>query len=123
MPVSMDLGTCLRLDLLLGSAKGCLGSTCISLCGWKVYYSLQPRYSRVWRATSQWVHPVLFIWKQVLKRTYGRQTLGVRSSVATIRVSEKQIGFRGGIDDGPRGVFWDLMGRRPGSKLMIVYLH
>ena len=25
----------MRLDLLPGSAKGCPGSTCISLCGWK----------------------------------------------------------------------------------------
>ena len=25
----------MRLDLLLGSAKGRLGSMCISLCGWK----------------------------------------------------------------------------------------
>ena len=33
--VSVDIGTYMRLDLLLGSAKGCLGSTCISLCGWK----------------------------------------------------------------------------------------
>ena len=32
---SMDVGTYMRLDLLLGSAKGCPGSTCISLCGWK----------------------------------------------------------------------------------------
>ena len=33
--VSVDIGTYMRLDLLLGSARGCLGSTCISLCGWK----------------------------------------------------------------------------------------
>ena len=33
--VSVDIGTYMRLDLLLGSAKGCLGSTCISLCGGK----------------------------------------------------------------------------------------
>ena len=33
--VFVDIGTYMRLDLLLGSAKGCLGSTCISLCGWK----------------------------------------------------------------------------------------
>ena len=33
--VSVDFGTYMRLDLLLGSAKGCLGSTCTSLCGWK----------------------------------------------------------------------------------------
>ena len=33
--VSVDIGTYMQLDLLLGSAKGCLGSTCISLCGWK----------------------------------------------------------------------------------------
>ena len=32
--VFVDIGTYMRLDLLLGSAKGCLGSTCISLCGW-----------------------------------------------------------------------------------------
>ena len=33
--ISVDIGTYMRLNLLLGSAKGCLGSTCISLCGWK----------------------------------------------------------------------------------------
>ena len=36
----------MRLDPLLGSAKGCLGSTCISLCGWKgVILSLSLRYT------------------------------------------------------------------------------
>ena len=41
--VSVDIGTYMRLDLLLGSAKGCLGSTCISLCGWKaLILSLSP---------------------------------------------------------------------------------
>ena len=33
--ISVDIGTYMRLDLLLGSAKGCPGSTCISLSGWK----------------------------------------------------------------------------------------
>ena len=33
--VSVEFRTYLRLDLLPGSARGCLGSTCISLCGWK----------------------------------------------------------------------------------------
>ena len=34
-------GTHMRLDMLLGSARGCPGSTCISLCGWNgVLYSL-----------------------------------------------------------------------------------
>ena len=32
---SRGSGTILRLDVILGSAQGCLGSTCISLCGWK----------------------------------------------------------------------------------------
>ena len=51
--VSVDIGTYMRLDLLLGSAKGCPGSTCISLCGWKgVKLSLSalsgaPEYPRV----------------------------------------------------------------------------
>ena len=31
---SVKIGTCMRLNLFVGSAKGCLGSTCISLCGW-----------------------------------------------------------------------------------------
>ena len=40
--VSMDIGTYMRLDLHLVSAKGCLGSICISLCGWKgVIFSLE----------------------------------------------------------------------------------
>ena len=33
--ISVFFGTCLRLNLLLGSARVCPGSTCISLCGWK----------------------------------------------------------------------------------------
>ena len=41
--VSLDIGIFMRLDVLLTSAKGCLGSTCISLCGWKgVILSLSP---------------------------------------------------------------------------------
>ena len=38
--VSVDTGTYMRLDLLLGSAKGCLGSACTSLCGWEGLISL-----------------------------------------------------------------------------------
>ena len=33
--VSSFFGTCLRLNLPLGFARGCLSSTCISLCSWK----------------------------------------------------------------------------------------
>ena len=40
--LSVIFGTYLRLDLLLGSARGCFGSTCISLCGWKGVAPLSP---------------------------------------------------------------------------------
>ena len=35
--IGLHIGTYMRLDLLLGPAEGCLGSTCrcIRLCGWK----------------------------------------------------------------------------------------
>ena len=39
--ISVDIGTYMRLDLLVGSAKGCLSSTCTSLCGWKGVNSKQ----------------------------------------------------------------------------------
>ena len=35
LSISVDIGTYTRLDLLRGSVEGCLGSTCIGLCGWK----------------------------------------------------------------------------------------
>ena len=33
--IAVDIGTYMRLDVPLGSAKKCLGNTYISLCGWK----------------------------------------------------------------------------------------
>ena len=55
---SVDIETYMRLDLLLGSAKGCLDSTCISLCaswnGVTLSLSLSPDGSHHLNSQAGW---------------------------------------------------------------------